>query len=44
MIELLEATGLAGYDTTVGRIYLMPELIDRSLDLAAKTFPGKATP
>jgi trimethylamine--corrinoid protein Co-methyltransferase len=40
MVELLEATGLAGYDTTVGRIYLMPELIDRSLDLAAKTYAG----
>ncbi|MGD9302335.1 MAG: trimethylamine methyltransferase family protein, partial [Desulfobacterales bacterium] len=40
MVELLEATGLAGYDTTVGRIYLTPELIDRSLDLAAKTYAG----
>jgi len=40
VIELLEATGLAGYDATVGRIYLLPELIDRSLDSAAKTFSG----
>ena len=40
VIELLEATGLAGYDPTVGRIYLLPELIDRSLDTAAKTFAG----
>jgi len=40
VIQLLEATGLAGYDPTVGRIYLMPELIDRSLDSAAKTLAG----
>jgi len=40
VIELLEATGLAAYDSTVGRIYLLPELIDRSLDTAAKTFAG----
>jgi len=40
VIELLEATGLAAYDATVGRIYLLPELIDRSLDTAAKTFAG----
>jgi trimethylamine--corrinoid protein Co-methyltransferase len=39
-IELLEATGLAGYDPTVGRIYLLPELIDRSLDSAPKSFDG----
>ena len=39
-IELLEATGLAGYDPTVGRIYLLPELIDRSLESAPKTFAG----
>ena len=44
VIELLEATGLAGYDQTVGRIYLLPELIDHSLDLAAKTFAGDQGP
>ena len=44
VIELLEATGLAGYDQTVGRIYLLPELIDRSLDLTAKTFAGNEGP
>ena len=44
VIELLEATGLAGYDPTVGRIYLLPELIDRSLDSAAKTFAGDEGP
>jgi trimethylamine--corrinoid protein Co-methyltransferase len=44
VIELLEATGLAGYDATVGRIYLLPELIDRSLDTAAKTFAGDEGP
>ncbi|MEE4265477.1 MAG: trimethylamine methyltransferase family protein [Desulfobacteraceae bacterium] len=40
VIELLEATGLAAYDATVGRIYLLPELVDLSLDAAAKTFVG----
>ena len=44
VIQLLEATGLAGYDATVGRIYLLPELIDRSLDAAAKTFAGDEGP
>jgi trimethylamine--corrinoid protein Co-methyltransferase len=44
VIELLEATGLAGYDATVGRIYLLPELIDRSLEAAAKTFAGDKGP
>ena len=44
VIELLEATGLAAYDGTVGRIYLLPELIDRSLDAAAKTFVGDEGP
>ena len=44
LIELLEATGLAGYDPTVGRIYLLPDLIDRSLDTAAKTFAGDEGP
>ena len=40
VISILEATGLAGYDASVGRIYLLPELIDKSLESAAKTFPG----
>jgi len=40
VITLLEATGLAGYDASTGRIYLMPELIDQSLASAAKTYPG----
>ena len=44
VIELLEATGLAGYDSTVSRIYLLPELIDQSLDTAAKTFVGDEGP
>lgn len=44
VIELLEATGLAGYDSTVSRIYLLPELIDRSLDSAAKPFAGDEGP
>lgn len=40
VISLLESTGLAGYDESVSRLYLLPELIDRSLDTAAKTFAG----
>jgi trimethylamine--corrinoid protein Co-methyltransferase len=40
LISLLEATGLAGYDATLGRIYLLPELIDQSIESAAKTFSG----
>lgn len=40
VISLLEETGLAGYDASVSRIYLLPELIDQSLDSAAKTFFG----
>lgn len=40
VITLLEETGLAGYDPTVGRIYLMSELIDQCLDSAAKTYVG----
>ena len=40
VIELLEATGLAGYDSTVGRIYLLPELIEQSLDSAPGTYAG----
>ncbi len=31
VIELLETTGLVGYDPAVDRIYLLPELIDRSI-------------
>ena len=38
VIALLEGTGLAGYDASVGRIYLLPELIDQALDSTAKTF------
>ena len=38
VITLLEATGLAGYDESAGRIYLLPELIDQALDSAPKTF------
>ena len=44
VIERLEATGLAAYDPTVGRIYLLPELIDQSLDAAAKSFVGDEGP
>ena len=40
VIDLLEGTGLAGYDVSVGRIFLLPELIDQSLGAAAKTFSG----
>jgi len=40
LISILEATGLAGYDATVGRIYLLPDLIDQSIESAAKTFSG----
>lgn len=40
VIDILEATGLAGYDASVGRIFLLPELIDQSLDTAAKSFSG----
>jgi trimethylamine--corrinoid protein Co-methyltransferase len=38
VIALLEATDLAGYDPSVGRIHLLPELLDLSLASAAKTF------
>ncbi len=38
VISLLEATGLAGYDPSVGRIYLLPDLVDQSLSSAAKTY------
>ncbi|MCJ7829765.1 MAG: hypothetical protein MUP74_00110, partial [Desulfobacterales bacterium] len=44
VIALLEETGLAGYDPAIGRIYLLPELIDQSLASAAKTFPGDEGP
>ncbi len=40
VITLLEATGLAGYDESAARIYLLPELIDQALDSAPKTFVG----
>lgn len=40
VIDLLEATGLAGYDSTSSRIYILPELIDQALDTAPKTFSG----
>jgi len=40
VITLLEATGLAGHDPSIGRVYLLPDLIDQSLASAAKTFPG----
>ena len=38
VISLLEATGLAGYDESAARIYLLPELIDQALDSAPNTF------
>jgi trimethylamine---corrinoid protein Co-methyltransferase len=44
VIGLLEATGLAAYDATLGRVYLLPELIDQSLETAAKTFAGDEGP
>ncbi len=44
VIELLEATGMAGYDAAVHRIYLLPELIDQVLDSAAKSFAGDEGP
>ena len=40
VITLLESTGLAGYDESATRIYLLPELIDQALDSAPKTFSG----
>lgn len=40
LITLLEHSGLAGYDPTVSRMYLMPELIDQCLASAPKTYPG----
>ena len=44
LISLLEATGLAGYDSSVNRIYVLPELIDQSLELAAKSYAGDEGP
>ena len=38
VITLLEATGIAGYDPSNGRISLLPDLIDQCLESAAKTF------
>ncbi len=40
VIDILEATGLAGYDSTSFRIHLLPDLIDQILDSAPKTFSG----
>ncbi len=40
VIELLEGTGLAGYDASTSRIHVLPELIDQALDSAPKTFSG----
>lgn len=40
VIELLEATGLAGYDESTHRIHILPDLVDQSLSSAAKTFAG----
>src|SRR5210317_443739 len=40
VISILEGTGLAGYDSSIGRIFLLPELVDQCLSSAAKTFQG----
>ena len=40
IISILEDTGLAGYDASVGRIYLLPELVEQSLSSAAQTYSG----
>lgn len=40
VIDILEATGLAGYDSTSSRIHLLPDLVDQVLESAPKTFPG----
>ena len=40
LISILEATGLAGYDSSTGRIYLLPDLIEQSIASAAKAFSG----
>jgi trimethylamine--corrinoid protein Co-methyltransferase len=44
LVSILEATGLAGYDASTGRIYLLPDLIDQSIESAAKTFSGDEGP
>ena len=44
VISCLEQTGLAGYDASVGRVYLLPELIEMSLASAAKTYAGDEGP
>ncbi len=40
VIDVLEGTGLAGYDASTGRLHVLPDLIDQALDSAPKTFPG----
>lgn len=40
VITLLEETGLAGYDASVGRIHLLPDLVDQCLSSAAKAYAG----
>jgi len=40
VIDILEATGLAGYDSTSSRLHLLPDLVDQVLDTAPKTFSG----
>jgi len=40
IVEILEGTGLAGYDAGTARIHLLPDLIDRCLASAPRTFPG----
>jgi len=44
VISLLENTGLAGYDESTHRLHLLPDLIDQSLESAAKTFAGDEGP
>ena len=44
VITLLETTGLAGYDPSSRRVYLLPDLIDQCLESAAKTFAGDEGP
>lgn len=40
VINILEATGLAGYDETSSRIHLLPDLIDQVIDTTPKTYSG----
>ncbi len=40
IISLLEETGLAAYDELTARVYVLPELVDQCLDVAAKTYAG----